>query len=230
MRILRATVLFALAAQLTASPARGDFVWEFDLAGVPTTNFVIPAVGATVDVQIYLKETNGGTILATQKLFGAGVQVTFNSPSGVAAVSSSANIAPNTAFNDAGSYKTPVTSASAKVSEATDGSVFVAPDALNRILFGTFTFTGQAPGTVTLTALRFNPAPDDRIITGTGNVLDGLVPSGTAQISVLGTATPEPGSLLLAGIAGMALTSYGARRKLLASSFPQCKQTPIIQG
>jgi hypothetical protein len=66
----------------SAPPERISF-GNFDLAGVPTTNFVIPAIAGTVDVQIYLKETNGGTILATQKLFGAGGQVTLNSPTGV---------------------------------------------------------------------------------------------------------------------------------------------------
>src|SRR5438128_1471885 len=97
MRRYWIVVLFALIGSTLATPARADFVWEFDLAGVPTTNFIIPGVGNTVDVQIYLKETNGGTILSTQKLFGAGVTVTFNSPTGVAAVLSSSDIKQNPA-------------------------------------------------------------------------------------------------------------------------------------
>src|SRR5262249_33437029 len=151
---------------------RADFVWEFDLAGVPTTNFVIPGVGSTVDVQIYLKETNGGTVLATQQLFGAGVSVSFNSPTGVAAVLSTSDITannstslPNT-FNDTNVTKLTQSSTAAGLSEATDFSHFVAPDALNRILFGTFRFTGQAEGNVTITATRFMPPPTDSIITG----------------------------------------------------------------
>jgi hypothetical protein len=207
------------------SPARADFVWEFDLAGVPTTSFVIPGVGSTVDVQIYLKETNGGTILSTQGLFSAGVQVQFNNPSGVAAVlplaaenTVSAGVHVNPQFNDAGSYSGPVTASNAKISEAVvnpNNSVFPAADGLNRILFGSFTFTGQSAGTVTITATRYNPAPDVRIVTGTGNGLDALVPNGSAQITVLGgTATPEPGSLLLASLAGLGLAGGGIRRRL----------------
>lgn len=218
--------LLALFGLMLASPVRADFVWEFDLAGVPTTNFIIPGVGSTVDVQIYLKETNGGTVLATQGLFGAGVQVTFNSPTGVAAVLSTSDITLNNgaaAFNDAAPQKVQ-SSTSAGFTEATDISHFVFPDALNRILFGSFKFTGQSEGSVTITAMRFAPPPSDNIITGQnpgGIALDSLVPNGSAQITVLGTATPEPGSLLLASMAGMGLASYGVRRRLRAAPAPE---------
>jgi hypothetical protein len=213
--------LVVLGTLTLTSPARSDFVWEFDLAGVPTTNFIIPTVGGTVDVQIYLKETNGGNTLTTQGLFSAGVQVQFNSPSGVAAVlptdpNNSSGVHVNPAFNDSGSYSTPVTTTNAKLSEAVtnpNNPVFPAADGLNRILFGSFTFTAQSAGTVTLTATRFNPSPDDRIITGQGNPLDSSIPNGSAQILVPGVATPEPGTLLLAGMAGMGLAGWGIRRR-----------------
>jgi hypothetical protein len=215
MRLNWIGALFVLAGLASVSPARADFVWEFNAAGLPSTNFVIPGVGSTVGVQIYLKETNGGTILSTQKLFSAGVQVTFNSPSGVAAVLAPSSIQSNPAFDDFNPTTDRSTSAtSAKLTEAvTNISNSVAPDSQNRILFGAFTFTGQSVGTVTITATRFNPAPDDRIITGAGTVLDALIPNGSAQINVLGTATPEPGSLLLASLAGLALAGGGARRR-----------------
>jgi len=213
-------LLLLLAAATFTSPARADFVWEFDLAGVPTTNFVIPGVGNTVDAQLFLKETNGGTILSTQGLFSAGVQVQFNNPSGVAAVlptgDPSSGVQLNPAFIDTASSDRPVTATNAKLSEAVvnpNNPVFPASDGLNRIFLGTFTFTGQSVGDVTITATRFNPPTDDRIITGQGNPLDALVPNGTAHISVPGTATPEPGSLLLAGMAGFGLAGCGIRRR-----------------
>jgi hypothetical protein len=227
MRPYWVAVLFTLIGSTLANPARADFVWEFDLAGVPTTNFIIPTVGGTVDVQIYLKENNG-TVLATQGLFGAGVSVSFNSPSGVAAVLNPSDIILNNgaaAFNDANPVKD-LSSTSAGFSEATDFTHFVFPDALNRILFGSFRFTAQSAGSVTITATRFRPPPTDAIVTGQnpgGVPLDSLVPNNSASILVVGTATPEPGSLLLASMAGMGLASYGIRRRLRAAD-------PALEG
>jgi len=210
-------LLLALVGVTAARPVRADFVWEFDLAGVPTTNFIIPTIGGTVGVDIYLKE-NGGTVLATQGLIGAGVQLKFDSPTGVAAVlpvgSDSSGIQLNPAFNDTTFAVRDVTATNAKLSESvTNPNAPVFPVALNRIYFGTFTFTALSAGDVTITATRFGTASQTAIVTGDFNTLDGTFPDATAHIIVPGVATPEPGTLVLASLAGMGLAGFGIRRR-----------------
>lgn len=166
-----------------------------DATGAPETSFQV-GVGGTVDVRVYLKET-AGTSFLTEDLFSASVRVTFDSPSGIAAVLSTGNIFPNSGFTDL----TPPLSISSTEAGFT-GSVgldpFLPVELGDRILLGTFRFTGLSVGTVQLDVLDRDALSDDTL-TGFGTVLDGLIATSSAQLEVTsGPATvPEPTSLAI---------------------------------
>jgi hypothetical protein len=83
----------------------------------------------------------------------------------------------------------------------------------DRIWLGTFTFTGLALGSTTISVTDLDPTEfADEIITGSLNPLDALITPGSATLTV----TPEPGSialsLLMIGAASV-VTTYRRRRR-----------------
>lgn len=207
-------VLGIVTVLLTALPGRADFVWEFaDSLGTPTSSFTISNIGNTVDVRVYLKEfgSNPGNVLASEGLFGVGIRLDFDSPGGIAAVLSTSDIIANDGvgkFDDTASQKkivnNPVAN-TARLLEISSTLPGVSPEgtgALNRILVGTFRFTGQANGSVTVLAQDY-AGTDDTVTGTTFMVLDGLIGQSTATITVGQAAIPEPGSLALCGLAGI---------------------------
>ena len=215
MRRQLTSISYLLSGFLFVSATlQAGLIYEFDdLNGNPTATFST-SIGSTVDVRVYLKETPGTSFLADEELFGASVRVTFNSPSGIAAVLNDTDIFPNPGFSDL----SPPPSVSA-IDAGFTGSVgldpFLTVDANNRIFLGMFRFTGQSVGTVNLSALDRDSGSDDTI-TGQGTVLDSLINSGSATLSVNSlAAVPEPSSLLLMSLA---IPWIAARRYLISKN------------
>jgi hypothetical protein len=181
-------------------------IFEFAVGGTPQAAIQIPGVGATVPIQVYLRQTDGETILTSEGLDFAGIQVSFGSPAGIAAVTANNHIQPGPGF-DLITDPPVFTATTAELDELAPLTVF---DDANRILLGTFTFTGLALGTTSISVTDLTGGDD--LVTGLGNALDSLITSGSATLTV----TPEPSSvalsLLVVGAASV-VTTYRARRK-----------------
>src|SRR5690349_20981259 len=169
MRLPRLTAPAVLALLLAAGPAPAqpfNYRYEFDLpGGTPSPTFTIPVGGQTVDVALYLVETDAAGTLRTSGLFSAGVRLGYPaaSPAKVQAVS---DITRNPGFDQ--QVGTTVDALGAVLSEqAFSNPAVTAPAAdPNRILLGTFRLTrGSGNGSVTLTAADLGPSSDT--LTGT---------------------------------------------------------------
>ncbi len=201
-----------LIAALTLLPGRAaaDYSFVFaDSTGTYANSFTV-AQGSTVSVEVYLMQTNGATGLTASGLTSAGVALNFNQA--IANVPNAAAITPNPAFNTS---QTSVGTGTASLNEqqVASGPVFAPTTGPNTgaVLLGTFNFTGVSAGTtVTLTA-QPHPAPFDNNVLNDGTVLDGMIANSSAVITV--TAVPEPGSLLLGGLAAAGLGAGVLRRR-----------------
>jgi len=148
-------------------------------------------------------------------LLTAGIKVTFDNPA-VAAVLTTGDIQENPLFDDSELFAKAVTGTTAELDGAVDLSsptVFPTVSDPDRIWLGTFTFTGLALGSTTISVTDLDPTEfADEIITGSLNPLDALITPGSATLTV----TPEPGSialsLLMIGAASV-VTTYRRRRR-----------------
>jgi hypothetical protein len=200
MKLRIGFVSAVLTMMLSADVARADYTFLFtDSSGNASTSFSV-AVGQTVDIRVYLAQTGSTTGLSSTGLDSGGVQLNTSN-------SSIANVTKVTA-NSAFDVSSTATGASANVTEHQTISPSVkAPTSgtdANRILLGTFTFTGVSSGsTLTVTAI---PSTGTNVnVLGDGTVLDSMIVGASAAITV--TAVPEPGSMLLAGLA---VAGFGA--------------------
>ena len=84
MRLWFAAVLTVLTWLAALGPARAvplPFSYQFaDQTGTPTSSFTL-TVGQTVPIQVYLVENPSGSVLQTEGLFSAGLQVNFGDTS-----------------------------------------------------------------------------------------------------------------------------------------------------
>jgi hypothetical protein len=207
------TVLATTAVALTAGPARAGYEFTFD-----SSNYTV-AVGQTVTVSLYLTQTGGTTSLSTAGLASGGAQLNYNSTylnnSSITPNNtnySSTASGSNTGF-DPSNNVTRTSSGSSVLTVAQSGTeAAVTPPSgnPNSILLGTFQFTGVSAGTsLTLTSQAF-PGSDVNVL-GNGTVIDSLIQNSSAVITV--TAVPEPGSLILGGLAVTGIAGTWVRRR-----------------
>jgi hypothetical protein len=207
--LLAGACALAAPALARAQTFTGSFQFA-NPAGTPTNSFSIPAVGGTADVRVYLLETDSLHLLQNTGLFSAEVRVSFNNPGGIAAVASVNDILRNIAF-DQQNPPTGVTATAAILNEAAFNNPIVLAPATdpNRIYLGTFRFTGQAAGTVTLGS--DSPVTSGGTLLGNGTDISNLI--GAAPSATLTVApVPEPATGLLAAAVGLA--AAGAARRL----------------
>jgi hypothetical protein len=215
--IMRSLLPALILSLFLGSSARAGFQFQFaDSTGAPSTAFSISGPGGTVDIQIWLLQTGGSTNLSANGLVDGGVALQFSSTAPFT-VSSASNITPNSA-QFGGPNATSLTSSGGTTSatlQVHSSTPVLAPTTganANRILLGTFTFTGLTSGSaVTLTAL---PDPNSaNNVDGLGNNLDGMITNSSAAITVV----PEPGTLVLTsllaagGLAGAVWRRYRRR-------------------
>jgi hypothetical protein len=192
--LLRSAVWLAvlLTWLLPTSICRADLFFEFGVGGVPTSTIQLPGVGATVPIDVYLRQTTG--LLTTEGLLSVGIKVTFDDPS-VAAVLNVGDIEHNPDFDDIFGLSKVVNPLSAELSMVVsdvDTPIFPTTGDADRIWLGRFKFTGLSLGKTSIGVTDLDGNSDD-IVSGVGNVLDDLITAGTGTLQVV----PEPGSVAL---------------------------------
>ena len=196
--ILRYLLPALVASLLLGSPAKAGFQFQFtDSSGNASSGFTINPTTGTVDIRVYLLQSGGSTNLTANGLVAGGVALQFSS-SGPFTVTSASNITPNSAF---GQNNTSVTSNGGTTSatlQVQNSSPVFAPTTgadANRILLGTFTFTGLSNGTGVVITTLPDPSSANNV-DGLGNNLDPMITNSSTTITVV----PEPSSLLLTGL------------------------------
>jgi len=197
---------------VSADAARAGYEFRFaDSSGTFTNSFSFDAtVTPTVDIRVYLVQTGGDTGLSATGLVSSGVKLSYGGT--VANVAGPANVFANAAFDDTPN-KT-VTATEAALRQATDvnppvKTLTTGPDA-NRVLIGTFRFTGLAVGSELTLTVDPNAAPVGNNVLDDGTVLDALIANDSAVITV--TNVPEPGTMVLAGLLATGIGGAGLRR------------------
>jgi hypothetical protein len=190
-----------------AGAARADYSFVFaDGSGTVSNNFTVNQ-GSTVDIRVYLTQSGADTGLSSSGLQAGGVQLNFNQA--IANVASSSAITPNPAF-DANSKSVGTGTATLNVNQVLTAPV-VAPTSgadANRVLLGTFTFSGISGGTTATFTTDPHPGLNDNVL-GNGTVLDSLIHNSSAVITV---AVPEPGTLVLTGLIATGVAGTAIRR------------------
>jgi hypothetical protein len=181
----RALSLFFLAGFTLSGPGRTEAAPLTAALSFDSTSYQVKGNQSTFVVQVFLTQLTG-TPFSTDPVGGASFQVFFNNPSGIAAVTSTSNIAGNTTAFDP-QFITPIVSATS----ATLGEVAISNPGLSASpgLLGTFTFNALRSGTTTIMVAAVTPSPSFSTIGGAT-----FQPtSATATITVL----PEPASVVM---------------------------------
>ncbi len=177
-----------LVALLWAAPARADLVLSFNSPTYTTQ------VGQNVAVQVLLTQTPAGTqVDSLNTLLGTGVQVTFNTPPGIASVQS---IVGGPAWDATSTSPTPSTTSPITFANSSLLGIGTIPG--SGLLLATITFQGLSPGVNVLNVRTLTPGAS--FPTASGAFLDPTT-IGTATLTVL---VPEPASII------MAVTGLGA--------------------
>lgn len=212
---------------LPSNTSRGDLLFEFGVGEVITSNIEIPGPGATVPIQVYLRETGATTILTDFGLLAAGIRVTIDDPT-VARVSAVGNIQQNPAFDDLLFLEKTLSpdyqdAELIMAVDVFDDSPIVFPDGDGRVLLGTFSFTGLTLGT---TNIRATALPGEFVDGFFDPITETFSPADATTLTV----TPEPGSVALSLVAlgGAAVVGvYRSRRKRRKTS---AEDPPVVAG
>ena len=204
----RARIILALAIAASALGGHrpAEAASALSVLSFNSSNYTVIG-GQTVQVEVFLSQNSTGgmdtPITAGNGIILAGIQVSFNNPSGVAAVLSPTGIMQGPLF-DPGA--TP--SLSATQATLAETSLF-SPSGLSSLplLLGTFTFTGLKVGTTQITVTAIPPLSTPSFTTFQGNNL--FPTSATANINVV----PEPSSIVLLLTGGPLLLGALALRR-----------------
>jgi hypothetical protein len=192
--------------------ARADYSLSFDQA-----NYTV-GVGQVFDVRVFLVETPGTSVLQTDGLFGAGMDLNYNLPPAVSDPAQVTSVSPPIGLDPTANLFTSITpSIGSNAGVATliwdngIGPILFPSNGSNEILVGTFEFTaGLTAGQVTNLSLDIPTTLGGQFVTGVGDVLDASISVGTATITV-GRSVPEPSSLILVVCGLICVCSYGWR-------------------
>src|SRR5947207_1221103 len=104
MRIHRLIPFAVLLSALAfVGPARAGYSFQFaDSSGTVSNSFTINTLGGTVDIRVYLTQSSPDTLLSSQGLISAGVQVN-NSNGAAAQVQTTGDIMPSAAWDSSSS-------------------------------------------------------------------------------------------------------------------------------
>src|SRR5262245_2841076 len=186
MRFYPLALLGVLLA-LWPAVAGADLNLAFD-----QTSYSIPGSGQTVLVSVLVVQTPGGAQVGPGNgLLSAAIDLTFNTPGGIATVSSLGDITGNPAFDsiskDLQPAPTPSTAILGELSLSGNITDLSAP-----LLLGTFKFTGLSEGATVIHVASRGPGPS--FVTAQNNVVDPTnMPSATLIVA------PEPPAIVLAG-------------------------------
>jgi hypothetical protein len=159
-------------------PAEAAYQLSFN-----SSSYVISSSQPTVPVQVFLSQTAGGIQISPgNPLLTTGILVSFNNPSGVAAVLSTNNITANPAFDSSSSG---VTSTQASLAETSLLGISSLP-----VLLGTFTFSPLKARTTQISVATLSPG-------SSFSSLAGVLPDPSPATATI-TVVPEPSSLLMA--------------------------------
>jgi hypothetical protein len=152
--------------------------------------YTITAANAhTVQVPVFLSQIAGGPQVGLgNELLTGGVVVSFNNPSGIAAILAHGDVTGGPAFD---SSAVGLTLTTATLGET---SLLGIGDLSHSLLLGTFKFTGLVNGATTISVASLGPGPS--FATAGGNFLD---PTNTATATI--NVVPEPSTIVMAGSA-----------------------------
>jgi hypothetical protein len=194
-RIVSAVAVLVLVLGCT-QPATADLMLSFDQA-----NYTINGVGDTTSVEVFVSQVAGGPQVGSgNELVSAGIELSFPT-AGSAVVASSAAVTAGPAWDNSSVIIS--TGGPNTLVDLGLTSLAGIADLSSPLLLGTFTFTGQSIGKTTTTVSTLGPGAS--FITVQGDVLD---PANTpsAGINVVpARVVPEPGSLMLLGVGGLAI-------------------------
>jgi hypothetical protein len=175
------------------------------------STYMINGVGNTTSVKVFVsQDASGNQVGPTNALVSAGIEMSFLT-AGTAVVLSTADVTPNPAW-DSSSVVIKTSGANTLVDlglTSLAGFTSLSPP----LLLGTFLFTGQSLGTTSFAVSALGPGPSFGTTDPNKPVGD---PTNTPEAQIIVSQTPvvpEPAGVVLLGIAGVTLGTFGWVRR-----------------
>ncbi|MFO0957575.1 MAG: PEP-CTERM sorting domain-containing protein [Isosphaeraceae bacterium] len=204
-RVMLALAL-GMATLVGARSASADLILSTNSTSYTTT------VGGTVDVVVLLSQ-NGTLpqINASNGLLAYALTTTFNSPSGVAAVTSTANVFVGTLF-DGGTASTGITATTASVAATATDFVFGVTSLNPAVVLATFRFSGLSVGSTTITIGPVTPG--NSFVSINNDIANPAAVTATIRVN----AIPEPSSWTMGMLGGFGVAGGLFLRRRFAPS------------